>query len=105
MLSSKDWSAKASFSTFFFFKISSFLWKKKVRSRKEKALGQDNHLKHNWPSNQPLWQNPQTATVNQQPPAHRPLDAHYYSVVDEPQTEFISGFMMVTNSVGNRSHV
>jgi hypothetical protein len=25
------------------------------------------------------------ATVNQQPPAHHPLDAHYYSVVDEPQ--------------------
>ncbi len=83
---------------------------KKVRSRKEKALGQDNHLKNNWPSNQPLLQNPQTmttraATVNQQPPAHRPLDAHYYSVVDEPQTEFIFGFTMVTNSVGNRSHV
>jgi hypothetical protein len=38
----------------------------KVRSREEKALGQDNHLKHNWPSDQPLWQNPQTATVNQQ---------------------------------------
>jgi hypothetical protein len=25
------------------------------------------------------------ATVNQHPPAHHPLDARYYSVVDEPQ--------------------
>jgi hypothetical protein len=25
------------------------------------------------------------ATVNQNPPEHQPLDAHYYSVVDEPQ--------------------
>jgi hypothetical protein len=23
--------------------------------------------------------------VNQHPPVHHPLDAHYYSVVDEPQ--------------------
>jgi hypothetical protein len=97
----------------FLFQNSKFSLKKrgeKVRSKKEKAPGQDNHLKHNWPSNQPLWQNPQTmtmraATVNEQPPAHRPLDAHYYSVVDEPQTEFIFGFTMVTNSVGNRFHV
>jgi hypothetical protein len=26
-----------------------------------------------------------TATVNQHPPAHHPLDARYYSVMDEPQ--------------------
>jgi hypothetical protein len=25
------------------------------------------------------------ATLNQHPPAHHPLDAPYYSVVDEPQ--------------------
>jgi hypothetical protein len=25
------------------------------------------------------------ATVNQHPPVHHPLDASYYSVVDEPQ--------------------
>jgi hypothetical protein len=98
------------FPPFSFSKFQVFSEKKgeKVRSRKERALGQDNPLKHNWPSNQPLWQNLQTmraATVNQQPPAHCPLDAHYYSVMDEPQTEFIFGFTMVTNSVGNRSHV
>jgi hypothetical protein len=28
---------------------------------------------------------PATATVNQHPPAHHPLDAHCYSLVDEPQ--------------------
>jgi hypothetical protein len=26
-----------------------------------------------------------TATVNQHPPVHHPLDARYYSVVNEPQ--------------------
>jgi len=26
-----------------------------------------------------------TATVNQHPPVHHPLDARYYSVMDEPQ--------------------
>ncbi len=26
-----------------------------------------------------------SATLNQHPPAHHPLDVHYYSVVDEPQ--------------------
>jgi hypothetical protein len=26
-----------------------------------------------------------SATVNQHPPAHHPLDAYYYSVLDEPQ--------------------
>jgi hypothetical protein len=25
------------------------------------------------------------ATVNQHPPAHHPMDGHYYSVVDEAQ--------------------
>jgi hypothetical protein len=45
------------------------------------------------------------APVNQQhPPVHHPLDAPYYSVVDEPQTELIFGLTLVTNSVGNRSH-
>jgi len=28
---------------------------------------------------------PKEATENQHPPAHHPLDARYYSVVDEPQ--------------------
>jgi hypothetical protein len=40
------------------------------------------------------------ATVNQHPPAHYPLDARYYSVVDEPYIELIFGFTLVTNSVG-----
>jgi len=112
MLSSKDLSAKPSFSTFFFFNFKFSLKKrgKKVTSKKKKALGQDNHLKHTWLSNQPPWQNLQTmttgaTTVNQQPPAHCPLDARHYSVVDKPEIEFIFGFTMVTNSVGNRSHV
>jgi hypothetical protein len=120
-LSSGIWSARCpakicrqhqAFPPFSFSKFQVFSEKKgeKVRSRKEEALGQDNPLKHNWPSNQPLWQNLQTmtmraATVNQQPPAQLPLDAHYYSVMDEPQTEFIFGFTMETNSVGNRSHL
>ncbi len=39
------------------------------------------------------------------PPVHHPLDAHYYSVVDELLTELIFGFTLVTNSVGNRSHI
>jgi hypothetical protein len=26
-----------------------------------------------------------TATTNKHPSAHHPLDAHYYSIVDEPQ--------------------
>jgi hypothetical protein len=30
-------------------------------------------------------QNNTGATVNQHPPVHHPLDASYYSVVDEPQ--------------------
>jgi hypothetical protein len=29
--------------------------------------------------------NPLLAKLNQHPPAHQPLDAHYESVVDEPQ--------------------
>jgi hypothetical protein len=45
------------------------------------------------------------AQVNQHPPAHHPVDAHYYSVVDEPQTELIFGFTLLTNSVRNRSHI
>jgi hypothetical protein len=32
------------------------------------------------------------------PPGHHPLDACYYSVVDEPQLELIFGFTLVTNS-------
>jgi hypothetical protein len=33
------------------------------------------------------------ATVNQHPPAHHPLDACYYSVVDEPQMrEYLVSF-------------
>jgi len=44
--------------------------------------------------------------VNQHPPAHHPLDAGYYSVVDErTSTEFIFGFTLVTNFVGNRFHI
>jgi hypothetical protein len=36
-------------------------------------------------SNQQQWLGySQLATVNQHPPAHHPLDAHYHSVVDEP---------------------
>jgi hypothetical protein len=38
------------------------------------------------------------------PPVHHPLDARYFSVVDEPQTELIFGFTLVTHSVRNRSH-
>jgi hypothetical protein len=37
-------------------------------------------------------------------PAHHPLDARYYSVVDEPQTELMFGLTLVTNSVRNRHH-
>ncbi len=37
----------------------------------------------------------------QHPPVHHPLDACYYSVVDELQLRFIFGFTLVTNSVGN----
>jgi hypothetical protein len=44
-----------------------------------------------------------TATVNQHPSAHHPLDARYYSVVDETQLELIFGFTLLTNSVENRS--
>jgi hypothetical protein len=45
------------------------------------------------------------ATMNHHPPVHHPLDVSYYSVVDEPQTEFIFGYTLVTNSVGNMSRL
>jgi hypothetical protein len=46
-----------------------------------------------------------SATFNQHPQAHHPLDAYYYSVVDEPQLSLIFGFTLVTNSVMNSSHM
>jgi hypothetical protein len=49
------------------------------------------------------WQDHRTwVMVNQ----HHPLDARYYSVVaDQPSTELIFGFTLVTNCVRNRSHI
>jgi hypothetical protein len=44
-------------------------------------------------------------TVNQHLPVHHPLDACYYSVMDESQQSLTLGFTLVTNSVGNRSHI
>jgi hypothetical protein len=44
-------------------------------------------------------------TLNQHPQAHHPMDAHYYSIVDEPPTELIFGFILVTNSGRNGSHI
>jgi hypothetical protein len=41
----------------------------------------------------------------QHPPAHHPLDACSYSVVDEPQLGLVYGFTMVTNYVRNRFHI
>jgi hypothetical protein len=47
--------------------------------------------------------------VNQHPPEHHPLDVHSYSVAEGlnpiPSTVVIFGFTLVTNSVGNRSHI
>jgi hypothetical protein len=45
------------------------------------------------------------AIVNQHPPAHRPLDACSYSVVDEPQLGLVYGFTLVTNYVRNRFYI
>jgi hypothetical protein len=42
--------------------------------------------------------------MNEHPPMHHPLDAHYYSVMDGTSTELIFGFTLVTNLVGNMSH-
>ncbi len=51
------------------------------------------------------YMNTTSSTVNQNPPAHHPLDDSYYSVVDEPQLKLIYGFTLVTiSSVGTRSH-
>jgi len=36
---------------------------------------------------------------------HHPLDALYDSVVDEPQPELISGFSLVTHTVGSTHRV
>jgi hypothetical protein len=51
----------------------------------------------------PVWKNIGAINQFKFSPVHHPLDAWYYSVVDEPSTELIFGFTLVTNSVGNRS--
>jgi hypothetical protein len=45
-------------------------------------------------------------TVNQNPPqVHHPLNARYYSIVEEPQLRLMFGFTLVTNYVGNMFHI
>jgi hypothetical protein len=48
---------------------------------------------------------PWAISIHKHPPAHHPLDARYYSVIDEPQPELIFGSTSVTYSVANRSHI
>jgi hypothetical protein len=53
-----------------------------------------------------VWMIEHKGTMKWHPPAHHPLDACYYSVVDETQLSLLMfGFTLVTNSVGNRFHI